>query len=136
MAEPKTLLRYPELRSLVSFPRFKTEGEKPKTAVEKCLSLFADVRAGEGVSALLMGLNVFLLLAGYYLLKIAREPLILTGFGAKYEAYLAGAQAILLLGVIPLYGWIGSRVNRLKLVAGANLFFRSEEHTSDSSHLV
>ena len=123
MAEPKTLLKYPEPPSLVSFPRFKTEGEKPKSAVEKCLSLFADVRAGEGVSALLMGLNVFLLLAGYYLLKIAREPLILTGFGAKYEAYLAGAQAILLLGVIPLYGWIGSRVNRLKLVAGANLFF-------------
>ena len=123
MAEPKTLLKYPEPKSQISFPLFKTEGEKPKSAVEKFLSLFADVRAGEGVSALLMGLNVFLLLAGYYLLKTAREPLVLAGFGAKYEAYLAGVQALLLLGVVPLYGWIGSRVNRLKLVAGANLFF-------------
>jgi AAA family ATP:ADP antiporter len=123
MSEPKTLLKYPEPKSMVSFPAFKTEGEKPKNPVEKFLSLFADVRAGEGISALLMALNVFLLLAGYYLLKIAREPLVIAGFGAKFEAYLAGAQAILLLGVVPIYGWIGSRVNRLHLVAGANLFF-------------
>lgn len=123
MSEPKTLLRYPEPKSQLSFPVFKTEGEPPKNAVEKFLSLFADVRAGEGISALLMALNVFLLLTGYYLLKTAREPLILTEAGAKNEAYLSGAQAILLLGVIPFYGWIGSRVNRLNLVAGANLFF-------------
>jgi len=123
MSEPKTLLKYPEPKSQLSFPLFKTEGEPPKNAVEKFLSLFADVRAGEGVSALLMALNVFLLLTGYYLLKTAREPLILTEAGAKNEAYLSGAQAILLLGVIPFYGWIGSRVNRLSLVAGANLFF-------------
>jgi AAA family ATP:ADP antiporter len=123
MSEPKTLLRYPEPKSRVSFPLFKTEGEKPKNAIEKFLSLFADVRAGEGTSALLMGLNVFLLLSGYYLLKTVREPLIITEAGAKNEAYLYAAQAILLLGIVPLYGWIGSRVNRLNLVAGANLFF-------------
>ena len=123
MCEPKTLLKYPEPKSQVSFPVFKTDGEKPKNVVEKFLSLFADVRAGEGISALLMALNVFLLLTGYYLLKTAREPQILTEAGAKNEAYLSAAQAILLLGVIPFYGWIGSRVDRLKLVAGANLFF-------------
>ena len=57
MQEPKTLLKYPERPSQTSFPVFKTEGEKPKSAVEKLLSLFADVRSGEGVSALLLGLN-------------------------------------------------------------------------------
>jgi AAA family ATP:ADP antiporter len=125
LQEPKTLLKYPEHPSQISFPAFKTEGEKPKNPVEKFLSLFADVRAGEGLSALLMGLNVFLLLFGYYLLKTVREPLVLIQAGAKIEAYLAGAQAVLLVGIIPLYGWIGSRVNRLRLVAGANLFFAS-----------
>jgi AAA family ATP:ADP antiporter len=54
---------------------------------------------------------------------VAREPLILEEAGAKVEAYSSGLQAILLLGVVPLYGWMGSRVNRLNLVAGANLFF-------------
>ena len=48
MQEPKTLRNYPETPSQVSFPAFKTEGEKPKNPVEKFLSLFADVRAGEG----------------------------------------------------------------------------------------
>jgi ATP:ADP antiporter, AAA family len=123
MAEPKTLLKYPERPSQISFPAFKTEGEKPKGPIEKFLSLFADVRAGEGLTALLMAANVFLLLSGYYLLKTAREPLILTERGAEVESYAAAGQTLLLLLVIPFYGWIGSRVNRLKLVAGANLFF-------------
>jgi len=123
MSEPKTLLKYPEPKSIVTFPAFKTDGGAPRNIVEKFLSLFADVRAGEGVSALLMALNVFLLLTGYYLLKVAREALILTEAGARNEAYLAAAQAILLMGVIPFYGWIGSRVDRLHLLAGANLFF-------------
>ena len=34
MSEPKTLLKYPEPKSQVSFPAFKTEGEKPRNAVE------------------------------------------------------------------------------------------------------
>ncbi len=123
MAEPKTLLKYPEPHSQVSFPVFKIHGEAPKGPIEKFLSLFADVRAGEGVTALLMALNAFVLLGGYYLLKTARESLILPGAGARNEALLSGAQAVLLMAVIPLYGWIGSRVNRLKLVAGADLFF-------------
>ncbi len=123
MAEPNSLLKYPEQPSQVSFPLFKTEGERPKNFIEKALSIFADVRAGEGVSALLMCVNVFLLLTGYYLLKTAREPLILTRFGAEVKTYAYAGQALVLLGVIPFYGWIGARVNRLKLVAGSNLFF-------------
>ena len=123
MQGPKTLLKYPEHRSKIWFPAFKTEGEKPKNPVEKFLSLFADVRAGEGVTALLLGLNVFLLLCGYYLLKTSRESLILTQFGAEEKAYSSAGQAILLLLAVPFYGWVGTRVNRLKLLGGLNLFF-------------
>ena len=126
MEEPKTLLKYPEHPSQISFPAFKTEGEKPKNPVERFLSLFADVRAGEGLSALLLGLNVFLLLTGYLLLKTAREPLILTEGGAEVKTYSSAGQAILLLLAIPVYGWIGTRVNRLKLVVGLNLFFAAD----------
>ena len=125
MQEPKTLLKYPENPSQVSFPAFKTEGEKPKNPVEKFLSLFADVRAGEGISALLLGLNVFLLLTGYAILKAAREPLILTKFTAEEKAYAAAGQALLLLLAVPFYGWFATQVNRLKLLVGLNLFFAS-----------
>ena len=123
MQGPKTLLKYPEHRSQISFPAFKTEGEKPKNPIEKFLSCFADVRAGEGVSTLLLGLNIFLLLSGYYLLKTCREPLILTEGGAEVKTYSSAGQAILLLLAVPFYGWVGTRVNRLKLLVGLNLFF-------------
>jgi AAA family ATP:ADP antiporter len=83
------------------------------------------VRAGEGLSALLLGLNVFLLLTGYAILKTAREALILTEGGAEVKAYLAAGQALLLLLAVPFYGWFATRVNRLKLLVGLNLFFAS-----------
>jgi ATP:ADP antiporter, AAA family len=89
------------------------------------LSLFADVRAGEGVGALLLTLNVFLLLGLYYLLKPARAALILTEGGAEVATYASAAQAVLLLGLIPLFGWLGSRVSRMRLIAITTIFFSS-----------
>ena len=50
----------------------------PKGPLDRFLGLFTDVRGGEGVTALLLMLNIFLLLAAYYLLKTIREPLILS----------------------------------------------------------
>jgi AAA family ATP:ADP antiporter len=123
MVEPRTLRTHPELRSHASFPLFKTIGEKPKSRLERLLSVFADVRAGEGLGALLMTLNVFVLLAAYYLLKPAREALVLAEGGAEVKAYASGGQALLLLLVVPIYGWIGSKVNRFILVAGSLVFF-------------
>ena len=46
-------------------------------ALDRALRVFADVRAGEGATVLLMCLNVYLLLVAYYILKTVREPLIL-----------------------------------------------------------
>jgi len=115
----------PELRSHVSFPTFKIPEEKPRGPLERFLSIFADVRTGEGLGAVLLMVNVFLLLGSYYLLKTAREPLILTQGGASVKAYSSAGQAALLLILVPLYGLVGSKVNRLKLIVGLTLFFAS-----------
>jgi len=113
----------PEIRSLQSFPSFQAIGERPKGPVEKFLSFFADVRGGEGTGVLLMTVNVFLLLFAYYLLKTVREALILTEGGAYIKAYSSAGQAALLMLIVPIYGYVGSKVNRIWLVAGLGLFF-------------
>jgi hypothetical protein len=122
-SEPRTLVSHPELRSQQSFPFFSTVGGAPKSWLERTLSLFADVRAGEGVNVLLLTVNVFLLLAGYSLLKPAREALIITEGGARVASYAAAAQALLLLGVVPFYGWVASRVPRVRLIGLTAVFF-------------
>ena len=82
------------------------------------------MRGGEGVTALLLMLNIFLLLAAYYLLKTIREPLILTvPGGAEVKSYAAAAIAGLLIILVPLYSALASRVSRVKLINGVTLFF-------------
>ena len=124
-SEPRTLATHPELSSRQSIPIFKTAGEPPKGPFERFLSLFADVRGGEGANALLLAFNVFLLLGAYYLLKPAREALILAEYGAEEKAYAAAAQALLLIGIVPLYGWLGTRIPRMPLIATTAVFFSS-----------
>ncbi len=82
------------------------------------------MRGGEGVTALLLMLNIFLLLAAYYLLKTIREPLILNEpGGAEVKSYSAAAIAGLLILLVPLYSAVASRVSRVKLINGVTLFF-------------
>ncbi len=87
------------------------------------LSLFGDVREHEGLTVLLLLANLFVMLAGYYVCKTVREPLILTGGGAEMKSYAAAGQALLLMGFVPLYGWFASRVDRIRLLLGVSLFF-------------
>ena len=122
-SEPRTLVTHPELRSHHTLPYFKTLGEAPRSALEKLLSVFADVRAGEGVGTLLLALNVFLLLAGYAVMRPARDGLILAEGSAEIASYSAAAQAVLLMAVVPLYGWLGTRVRRIRLIAIVMSFF-------------
>jgi len=89
------------------------------------LSLFSDVRAGEGGTVLLLFLNAFLMMGLYYTLKPVREGLILSGFGAVIKSYSSAAQALLLLVVVPAYGAFAARVNRVWLLSGMTLFFIS-----------
>jgi AAA family ATP:ADP antiporter len=94
-----------------------------KTRLDRALALFTDVRAGEGATAVLMLVNVFLLLVCYSVIKTVREPLILLGGGAEVRSYAAAGQALLLMGFVPLYGLVASKVSRLKLIVGVTLFF-------------
>lgn len=94
-----------------------------RTRLDRVLSVFTDVRAGEGVTALLMLVNVFVLLTAYAVIKTVREPLILLGGGAEVRSYAAAGQALLLIGYVPLYSWVASKVNRMNLVVGVSVFF-------------
>lgn len=99
------------------------ESRGQKTLLERALSVVADIRPGEGVQVLILALDVFVLLAGYYLLKTVRESLILTEGSAAVKTYSSAAQAVLLMGLIPLFGAIASRVSRIKLIASVLSFF-------------
>jgi len=93
------------------------------TRTDRALALFSDVRPGEGTTAVLMLVNVFLLLVCYAVIKTVREPLILLGGGAEVRSYAAAGQALLLIGFVPLYSWVSSRVTRTTLIFGVTLFF-------------
>src|SRR4051812_32058480 len=94
-----------------------------KSALDRSLSLFADIRAGEGATVVLMLANILLLLCCYSIIKTVREPLILLGGGAEVRSYAAAGQALLLMGLVPLYSWFASRVDRIKLLLGLTVFF-------------
>ncbi len=98
---------------------------REKSAFEKFLSLFSDVRPGEGGTVGLLILNAFIMLGLYYILKPVREGLILSGFGAVIKSYSSAAMALLLVFVVPAYGAFAARVNRVWLISGMTLFFIS-----------
>ena len=97
--------------------------EKPRNLLDRSLNLFSDVREGEGVTALLMLTNVFLLLFAYYVIKTVREPLIIASGGAELRSYASAAQAGVLLLFIPLYSLVASRLKKVRLILGVTAFF-------------
>ena len=103
--------------------RAEAADSERKTIVERALSVIAEVRAGEGAGVLLLSLNVFLLLAAYYFIRPVRNALILTQGGAEIRSYSAAGQAVLLLAVVPIYGLLASRMNRIRLISRVTLFF-------------
>lgn len=96
-----------------------------RSPLERALAIFADVRPGEGVTALLLAANIFCIIGFYSVVKAVRDSLILDEGGAVVASYVAAGQALVLLGVVPLYGMLASRVNRLYLVCGVTTFFAS-----------
>lgn len=91
--------------------------------LDRFLRLFTDVRRGEGLSALLLALNVFLILTAYYFIKPIREALIIGERGAEVKSYASAAQALILLGAVPLYARLASRLPRRTLINRVTLFF-------------
>jgi AAA family ATP:ADP antiporter len=106
-----------------SSPADAVPGAPRRHLLERGLRLFGDVRAGESLLVLLLTLDVFLVLTAYYLLKVAREPLILLGAGAEVKSYAAVAQSVVLLGVATFYGWLAGRVGRVALISSVTMFF-------------
>ena len=96
-----------------------------RSLAARLLSPIAEVRRGEATKTLLLALNLFMVLAAYYMLKTIRESLILTQGGAAIKAYSSAGQAMLLLALVPAFGAFASRVNRIRLVRGVTLFFVS-----------
>ena len=93
------------------------------STLDRFLRLFADVREGEGTSAVLLMINIFLILTSYLMLKVVREPLILAGGGAEVKSYSAAGQAVLLLVLVPIYGSLASRFPRKRLINIVTLAF-------------
>ncbi len=102
------------------------EPSKDKGALERALSLVTEVRAGEGVVALLLSLNVFLLMTAYLVIKPVREGLILAmQSGAEYKSYMSAAIAVTLLVAVPAYARFADRLPKNRLVFWVTIFFAS-----------
>jgi AAA family ATP:ADP antiporter len=130
-------------------PRQSQDEERGLTA--RFLKIFSDVRPGETATALILLLDIFLLLASYYIIKVVRDPLVLVSAeqdlqillksnlpgwlikiiqernfqGPQLKALGAACQALLLIGFIPLYSWFASRVGRFYFLIGVTGFFIS-----------
>jgi AAA family ATP:ADP antiporter len=92
--------------------------------LERFLQLFTEVRGGEGAPLLLLTLNVFLILAAYYVMKPVRQALILDQpGGAELQSYAYAAQAVLLVVLVPLYGALATHLPRRRLINVVTAFF-------------
>jgi len=95
-----------------------------KLPLDRLLSLFADVRRGEGGRLLLLTFNVFLILTAYYVMKPVREALILAQpGGAEIKSYSMALQAVLLVAIVPAYGALAGRLSRRRLINSVTAFF-------------
>ena len=87
-----------------------------RSRLERVLGAFTEVHAGEGATALLLALNVFLILMAYYVLKPVREALILGSGSAELKSYMSAFQVGLLALVVPAYGRLVARLPRMRLI--------------------
>jgi len=91
----------------------------------KFLRIFTEIKPGEALTALLMGLNVFLLILSYAILKPLRSGLFLTSYTPEQKAYMAGIMAIVFIFFNKSFGRLASKVPRQKLITWVTLFFIS-----------
>jgi len=96
-----------------------------RSSLERFLGMFTDVRPGEGTTALLLALNVFLLLMAYYVLKPVREALILGEGSAELKTYMSAGHVVVLAFVVPLYGRLVAMFPRIRLINIVTIFFTS-----------
>ena len=94
-----------------------------RTAGERLLAPIANVHQHEVHGVVLFALIMLLLMGAYYMLKTARESLILVHGGAEVKTYSSAAQALILLFLIPAYSALATRVDRARLLGAVTLLF-------------
>jgi ATP:ADP antiporter, AAA family len=97
----------------------------PRRLLATVLRPFTKVEPQEVTLVALMTLTSFLLLTGYYLLKVVREPLILSQAGAEGKLYSRAGQTVLMIAFVHLYGELAKRVGRRRLLLFVFSFFIS-----------
>ena len=102
-----------------------TAKSSERSGLERFLGFFTDVHAGEGTTALLLSLNIFLILMAYYVLKPVREALILGEGSAELKTYMSAAQVVVLAFVVPYYGRLVAQFARMRLINIVTVFFLS-----------
>jgi AAA family ATP:ADP antiporter len=90
--------------------------------LEQWLRVVTVVRPPETAKALLLTLNSFLLIFGYYQIKAAREGLLLAAHAASVKAYLALPQVLLLIVAVKAFAWLSAKVPRHLLITWVTLF--------------
>jgi AAA family ATP:ADP antiporter len=104
-----------------------------KSLLERALSVVTEVRAGEGATAVLLAINVFLLLSAYYTIRPLRSAFLLpveiplpggrVMAGPEIQSYTGAILAALFLVIVPIYSAFASRVDRMRLINSVTLFF-------------
>ena len=92
-------------------------------AREWCLRILAAPRPGEIKSVALFFGYAFLLLVSYYILKLLREPLLLTNGTAELKSYAYAAIALVLMVLVPVYSAVFRRTAKVQLVRWITAFF-------------
>ncbi|MCZ8130420.1 MAG: MFS transporter [Steroidobacteraceae bacterium] len=80
------------------------------------------LRPGEARAFALSFLYFFLLLASYFMVRPLRDSLA-AGLGADQIKYLSTAVFLTMLAIVPVFGWLASRVPRSRLLPGIYAFF-------------
>ncbi len=98
------------------------------SGLERILRLFANVKAREGVTSLMLVLNIFLILMAYYFIKPVREGWLsismFRGFSQlEVKAYSAFGQSMLLLLVLPIYAKLATIWTRRELIVRTGMVF-------------
>jgi len=68
-------------------------------------------------------MNLFILMTAYYIIKPIRDSLILGDAGPEIKSYAGALGAFALLLLVPVYGRIASKLNRIRLINGVTAFF-------------
>jgi AAA family ATP:ADP antiporter len=101
-----------------------------RSLLDSTLRLFTEVRPGEGLTAVIMFANVFLILCAYYFIKPLRDGWIAVSrveglSSVEIKAYTSFAQGVLLIGAMTLYARLVMRWPRRELITRTTLFCMS-----------